>query len=58
MSLPIKFRPILLIFIFGTVAIALASGALAYQANLIPASRLINPTNWSRFFSPPRARNR
>ena len=43
MSLPIKFRPILLIFIFGTVAIALTSGALAYQASLIPASRLINP---------------
>jgi thiosulfate/3-mercaptopyruvate sulfurtransferase len=45
MSLPIRFRPILLIFIFsfGTVAIALTSGALAYQASLIPASRLINP---------------
>jgi thiosulfate/3-mercaptopyruvate sulfurtransferase len=43
MSLPIKFRPTLLVLIFGTVAIALASAALAYQANLIPASRLINP---------------
>ena len=43
MSLPIKFRPMLLVLIFGTVAIALASAALAYQANLIPASRLINP---------------
>src|ERR1700693_401097 len=43
MSLPIKFRPLLLICIFGTVAIALPSGARAYQASLIPASRLINP---------------
>ena len=43
MSLPIKFRQTLLVLIFGTVAIALASVALAYQANLIPASRLINP---------------
>jgi hypothetical protein len=43
MSLPIKFHPILLVFIFGTVAIALASMALAYQATLIPASRLMNP---------------
>ena len=42
MSLPIKLRPILLVFIFGTVAIALASAALAYQASLIPASRLMN----------------
>ncbi len=42
MSLPIKLRPILLVFIFGTVAVALASVALAYQASLIPASRLIN----------------
>jgi|ERR1022692_1578715 rhodanese-related sulfurtransferase len=41
MSLPIKFRPILLIV--GTVAIALTSGLLAYQASLIPASRLMNP---------------
>ena len=43
MSLRITFRPTLLVLIFGTVAIALASLALAYQANLIPASRLINP---------------
>ena len=43
MSLRIEFRPTLLVLIFGTVAIALASSALAYQANLIPASRLINP---------------
>lgn len=43
MSCRIKFRPILLAFIFGTVGIALTSGALAYQASLIPASRLINP---------------
>ncbi len=42
MSLPIKFRPILLIFIFGAVAIALTSGVLGYQASLIPASRLMN----------------
>ena len=43
MSLRIKFRPTLLVIFFGAVAIALASLALAYQANLIPASRLINP---------------
>ena len=43
MSLRIKSRLILLVFILGTVAIALTSGALAYQASLIPASRLINP---------------
>ena len=43
MSLPIKFRLMLLVFTFGTVAIALTSGALAYQASLIPASRLITP---------------
>jgi rhodanese-related sulfurtransferase len=43
MSLPIKFRQILLVFIFGTVAIAVASLAFAYQATLIPASRLVNP---------------
>ncbi len=41
MSLSIKFRQ--LILILGTVVIALASVVLAYQANLIPASRLINP---------------
>lgn len=43
MSLPIKFRPMFVVFIFGTVAIAVASLAFAYQASLIPASRLINP---------------
>jgi thiosulfate/3-mercaptopyruvate sulfurtransferase len=43
MSLRIKFRPTLFFRIFATVAIALASVAFAYQANLIPASRLVNP---------------
>jgi len=43
MSLPIKFRQMLVVFIFGTVAIAVASLAFAYQASLIPASRLVNP---------------
>jgi rhodanese-related sulfurtransferase len=43
MSLPIKFRQIPLVFTFGTVAIAVASLAFAYQATLIPASRLVNP---------------
>ena len=43
MYLRVKVRATLLVLIFGTVAIALASLALAYQANLIPASRLINP---------------
>ena len=41
MSLAIQFRQILLIL--GTAAIALAASAIAYQASLIPASRLINP---------------
>jgi thiosulfate/3-mercaptopyruvate sulfurtransferase len=43
MSLPIKFRQMLLVFIFDTVAIAVASLAFAYQVSLIPASRLIDP---------------
>lgn len=43
MSLGIKFQPKLLFLIFGAVAIALPSLALVYQANLVPASRLINP---------------
>jgi thiosulfate/3-mercaptopyruvate sulfurtransferase len=43
MSLPIKLRQRFLVLIFGTVTIAVASVALAYQASLIPASRLINP---------------
>jgi len=42
MRFPIKFRQTLLVFIFGTVAIAVASLAFAYQASLIPASRLVN----------------
>jgi thiosulfate/3-mercaptopyruvate sulfurtransferase len=41
MNLPTKFGWILLIL--GTVAIVLASAAFAYQASLIPVSRLINP---------------
>ena len=41
MSLAIQFRQILLIL--GTAAIALAASAIAYEASLIPASRLINP---------------
>jgi thiosulfate/3-mercaptopyruvate sulfurtransferase len=43
MSLPIKLRQRFLVLIFGTVTIAVASVALAYQASLIPASLLINP---------------
>jgi len=43
MSLLIKFRQKLLVFIFGTVAIAVASLVFAYQASLIPASRLVKP---------------
>ncbi len=43
MSLPIKFRPILSVLILGTAAVALTSLGFAYQASLIPASRLINP---------------
>jgi len=43
MNLPIKFRQMFLALIFGTAAIALASLAFAYQASLIPASRLIDP---------------
>jgi thiosulfate/3-mercaptopyruvate sulfurtransferase len=41
MNLPIKFRQMLLIV--GTAALALAPSALAYQASLISASRLISP---------------
>ncbi|MFY9977614.1 MAG: rhodanese-like domain-containing protein [Candidatus Sulfotelmatobacter sp.] len=40
MNLPVNLRPSLLL---GTAAIALASLALAYQAGLVPSSRLINP---------------
>ncbi len=43
MSLRIKFRLTFLALILGTVAIAVASLAFAYQATLIPASRLVNP---------------
>ncbi len=55
MSLPIKLRPILLISICGTVAIALASAALAYQASLIPASRLINPDELLKILQSPKS---
>ena len=41
MNLLIRFRQALLLL--GTATIALASAVLAYQASLIPASRLINP---------------
>jgi len=47
MSLPIKVRPILLVFIFGTAG-ALTSLGFAYQASLIAASRLINPSELVR----------
>ncbi len=43
MSLPIKFRRTMFVFLCGTAAIAIASLALAYQASFIPASRLMNP---------------
>jgi len=43
MSLPIKFRQLRSVYILGSVAIAVASLAFAYQASLIPASRLVNP---------------
>jgi len=43
MSFPIKSQRMLLAFISGTTAIALASLAIASHASLIPASRLINP---------------
>ena len=39
----INFRSLLLLVIFATAAVALASLAFAYQAGLIPASRLISP---------------
>jgi hypothetical protein len=55
MSLPIKFRPILLIFIFGAVAIALTSGVLGYQASLIPASRLIKPDELVKILQSPKS---
>lgn len=43
MSLPIKSRQLRSVYILGSVAIAVASLAFAYQASLIPASRLVNP---------------
>lgn len=43
MRLPIKLSPMYVVFIVGSVAIAVASLAFAYQASLIPDSRLINP---------------
>lgn len=44
MNLPGKFLHVIFIFLLGTVAIALLTSlALADQASLIPASRLINP---------------
>ncbi len=43
MSRPIEFRQLFLVFIFGTIAIPVASSAYAYQAGLIPDSRLIKP---------------
>ena len=43
MSLPKNFRQIFFVFLLATAAMGLASLALAYQAKLIPASRLINP---------------
>lgn len=55
MSLPIKFRQILLAFILGTVAIAVASLAFAYQATLIPASRLLNPDELVKILQSPKS---
>ncbi|MGA9509223.1 MAG: rhodanese-like domain-containing protein [Candidatus Sulfotelmatobacter sp.] len=54
MSLPIKLHPmpLIIMFTFGTVAIAL-SGALGYQASLIPASRLINPEDLVKILRAP-----
>jgi len=43
MSLPIKFRQMLVVFIVGTMATAAGSLAFAYQASFIPASRLVDP---------------
>lgn len=50
MSLTAKFRQVL--FILGTAAIALTSAVLAYQANLIPASLLINPDELVKILQP------
>jgi thiosulfate/3-mercaptopyruvate sulfurtransferase len=43
MSLPNKSRHAPFLLLFGTVAFAAAQLALAYQASLIPSSRLISP---------------
>jgi thiosulfate/3-mercaptopyruvate sulfurtransferase len=43
MNLPMKFRQKLVVFIFGTVLIAVASLAFSYHGSLIPTSRLLNP---------------
>ena len=43
MNLPIKLRLSVFVFIFGVAAILLAPPSFAYQASLIPASRLMNP---------------
>lgn len=55
MSLLIKFRPILLVFVFGSVVIALGSVALGYQAGLIPAPRLINPDELVKILQSPKS---
>src|ERR1019366_8658105 len=52
MNLPTKFGRILLIL--GTVAIVLASTVLAYQASLIPVSRLINPDELLKILQSPK----
>ena len=57
MSLPIKFRQILLIFIFSTLEIAVASLAFAYQASLIPGSRLINPDELVKILQSAKSQN-
>ena len=55
MGVPIKLRQMLLLFICGTVAIAVASLAFAYQAGLIPASRLINPDELVKILQSPKS---
>jgi len=43
MSLPKNLRQMFFVFLLATAAMGLASLAFAYQASLIPVSRLINP---------------
>ena len=43
MSLSIKLPQMLLVLLFGTVVLAATCLAFAYQASLIPASRLVKP---------------